>query len=79
MFSIPNSNYPGTDGYSSGSFNANLNVAGPTVCAAALELFQTGKLITHLNAVDGLPSKVQHPQTAHSLGLFPIVMKFTMQ
>ncbi|KAJ8446039.1 hypothetical protein Cgig2_017541 [Carnegiea gigantea] len=51
-FSIPNSNYPGPDGYSSGSFNANLNVVGPTVCAAVLELFQTGKLITQLNAVD---------------------------
>ncbi|XP_074315609.1 uncharacterized protein LOC141651814 [Silene latifolia] len=50
IFSIPKSKSPGPDGYTSQFFSDAWHVVGDEVCAAVINFFDTGKLLTQINA-----------------------------
>ncbi|XP_074320775.1 uncharacterized protein LOC141657433 [Silene latifolia] len=52
VFSIPNDKSPGPDGYTSSFFNDAWEVIGQEVSAAITEFFQTGQLLTQINATN---------------------------
>ncbi|KAK9732996.1 hypothetical protein RND81_04G036900 [Saponaria officinalis] len=62
LFSIPSDKSPGPDGYTSGFFKDAWPVIGNEVCAAVLNFFATGKLLSQLNAtIITLIPKMERP------------------
>ena len=63
MFSIPNDNAPGIDGFNSYFFKHYWEVIGYKVCEAVLDFFRTGKLLKVINVTTlTLIPKVKVPE-----------------
>ncbi|XP_074314061.1 uncharacterized protein LOC141649266 [Silene latifolia] len=64
LFSIPKGKSPGPDGYGSQFFRDAWEIIGDEICAAVQNFFDTGKLLTQLNAtIITLIPKVERPET----------------
>ncbi|XP_074292460.1 uncharacterized protein LOC141619333 [Silene latifolia] len=50
LFSIPASKSPGPDGYSSQFYRDAWDIVGTEICEAVINFFDTGKLLTQINA-----------------------------
>ncbi|XP_074283509.1 uncharacterized protein LOC141608057 [Silene latifolia] len=50
LFSIPKDKSPGPDGYTSQFFKDAWDIVGCEICAAIINFFETGKLLTQINA-----------------------------
>ncbi|XP_074283121.1 uncharacterized protein LOC141607666 [Silene latifolia] len=50
VFAIPKDKAPGPDGYTSGFFKDSWDIVGEDVCSAIMEFFNSGRMLTQVNA-----------------------------
>ncbi|XP_074277152.1 uncharacterized protein LOC141600800 [Silene latifolia] len=64
LFSIPKGKSPGPDGYGSQFFRDAWEIIGDEICVAVQNFFDTGKLLTQINAtIITLIPKMERPET----------------
>ncbi|XP_074315297.1 uncharacterized protein LOC141651485 [Silene latifolia] len=67
LFSIPPSKSLGPDGYTSQSYRDAWDIVGDDICEAILNVFETGKLLTQINAtfITLIPKVDRHVSVKH--------------